>query len=191
MKRAISKRITHGIGILLCAYIMPGHADEIRVNQSLPTVTLKPPAGQLILSEDSEISYAIWNSEQLSGKVRTIYHLAARLGIDEINQTFFDILDQKNFPNEKYVTLTILNIDDVFFGGSAFARSRFEASRKKYPNAEFVVDDTSQARESWNLAPQGSAVIIIDQYGKVLKFKDGALDRQEIVEFIRAIETNL
>ncbi len=163
---------------------------KIREGSLLPKVLLNGNAGRMEVV-DGDIEYRTWSTSNLTGKVRTVYHLAARKGIDSINQKYIDAVDSENLSPEKYQTLIILNIDDVFPLGKSFARKGFEDSRKERNPAEYVLDDDSKVRKAWDLKNKGSAVIITGKDGKVLQFKDGALTTEEIKKFIESIKSSL
>jgi uncharacterized protein len=174
--------------LLLTASV--GYAGKIKIGQPLPEVYLHGSAGEL-LNVGKQVNYRYWSADSLVGKVRTVYHLAARWRIDEINKKYIDAVNREKFPAKKYKTLTILNIDDVFVGGSAMARDRFEDSRREHPEGEFVIDDSSRVREAWGIEKRGSAVIVVGKDGKVLAFNDGPLTDDAIKLFIDVIKANM
>lgn len=162
----------------------------MKLGKVLPEVNLSGKAGELTIAGKG-IQYEIWSSALLKGKVRTIYHLAARMGIDNINKNYIEALKACKFPWDKYRTTTILNVDDVFFGGENFARSKFMESKKKHTYASLVLDDNSKVLKKWGLKRKESAVIVIDKEGRVLRFKEGALSKSEISDFLKVIKDNL
>jgi predicted transcriptional regulator len=46
-------------------------------------------------------------------------------------------------------------------------------------------------RKAWGLAPESSAVIILNRAGKVVFFKDGQLSQAEIDRAVQLIKQNL
>ncbi len=166
------------------------YAEKLKIGQVLPEVILHGRAGELEFN-GKEISYRRWSSRNLVGKVHTVYHLAARRGIDKINKRYIEMIEAEQIPLDKYKTVSILNIDDVFTGGKGFARQKYEENRKKLNNSEFVLDDSSIVRESWGLGKKGSAVILVGKDGKVLAYKDGPLKDDEIQAFIDLIKMNI
>ena len=94
------------------------------------------------------------------------------------------------FPEEKMKVVSMINIDDVFPMGGAFARSAFEEARQQPKNAHamFVLDDASKAQKAWRLKRKSAAVIVLDSAGRVQKFKDGKLSSKEISEFISLLK---
>ena len=166
------------------------YAEELKIGQVLPEVILHGRAGELEF-DGKEIKYKRWSSRNLVGKVRTVYHLAARRGIDKINKKYIELVKAEQIPSDKYKTVSILNIDDVFIGGRRFVRRKYEESRRKRNSSEFVLDDSSKVRKSWGLGKKGSAVILVGKDGKVLAYKDGPLKDDEIQAFIDLIKVNI
>jgi YtfJ family uncharacterized protein len=178
------------ITLLLFVAVTPGvYGEKLTVGQTLPEVVLNGRAGELEF-DGEELKYKPWNSSDLVGKVHTVYHLAARRGIDKINKRYIEMINAERLPSDKYRTVSILNIDDVSIGGRGFARRKYEERRKK-SSSEFVLDDSSKVRESWGLDKKGSAVILVGKDGKVLAYKDGALKDDEIQAFINLIKINI
>ncbi len=166
-------------------------APKIKTGVPLPEVTVKgDELGELELKKD-DVIFKKWNSKSLKGKVRTVYHLAARMGIDDINKAYVDALEANDFPSSSYQTVTILNLGDALWGTGGFARSEFSKNKKKYPDSGFVLDDENTVRDKWGLKEEGSAIILIDKDGNVLAHKDGKLTPAEVNQFMQMIKDRL
>ena len=165
-------------------------ANEIEVGEYLPSVTVSGGGGELFFN-GNKVEYRPWSSDELRGKVRVVYHVAARAGVDKINQHFLDALIEAGgldtLPVDKFCIVSILNSDDVFPMGGVFARKIFEKNRETHSHPEFVLDTESSIQRSWNLSRKNSAVIVIDTAGRVLQFKDGMLSDDEVREFVATI----
>lgn len=180
-------------------------SDGIVVGDKLPTVVVKDK-GQMVIEydvvndvmvykEDSKIAYDTFNSAALTGKIRTLYHLAARSGSDEINQPYIDALIaakvSEQQPDSPYKTTTILNTDDAMWGTSGVAIGRLQDSQEATAYAHYVVDAKGLALEKWGLNAKSSAVIVVDRDNKVLYFHDGKMSSADIAEVIALIEKHL
>ena len=53
------------------------------------------------------------------------------------------------------------------------------------------MDKEGAIRNAWGLAPESSAVIILNRAGKVVFFKDGQLNQVEVNQAIQLIKQNL
>ncbi len=180
-----------------------GH--NIVVGKALPSLVIESK-GQMIFEfnidrqkmvfdAESDIRYRKWSTGDLTGKIRCIYHLAARTGTADINQPFIDALIKANLPeylpDSPFKTTTILNTDDALWGTAGFAGSQLEDSQRKVPHAYYVNDTEGLARKAWGLEEGSSAVIILDRKGKVLFVKDGNMTDLEIAKTVELIQVQL
>lgn len=160
-------------------------------NKPLPVAVLQdnPDAGEIIYhaTEDS-LRYHPWSSTSLTGQIHVVYHLAARHGVDAINKKFIHALE--TLPPHSYRLVVVLNIDDVFTGGSYLARKTFEQNaRENSGHVTFVLDTDSHLKQVWCIMDQSSTIILVNASGEVIKVKDGLLSETEIHEYLQKILT--
>lgn len=164
------------------------------LDKGLLTPSTRVQDGRMVLAGKG-LGYGPWRSTDGAGRVRTIYHLAARSGIDTVNQAFCQALDDAKLPellpDGAYKTITILNLEDALWGTRGLALGSLEASQRDCPFALFVADGKGAARAAWGLQPRQSAVIVVDRDGTVLFFKEGRLSPAEIRQAIRIIQAKL
>ncbi|MBD2858101.1 hypothetical protein IB286_03705 [Spongiibacter sp. KMU-158] len=185
------KKITmqYLITLWLLSVAMSPSAESIMIGKNLPIISLPSNAGQLVFN-DGKLRYLGWNTESLQGRTHLLYIVAARMGVDKINEPLLDALlaagGVEAFPDERVRVVSILNIDDVMPFGGGFAKAAFEHARKQKENqhAVFVLDDRSATQQAWGFSRKGSAVIIVDEQGVVLRYKDGALSGDEIEDYV-------
>ncbi len=190
------------VSMIALFLVLPALGAPVTVGQKLPDIQI-PRKGLLVprtkvvdrrmVLSGREIGYRAWNSREGAGKVRTIYHLAARMGVDDLNKAYIDALIAAQLPeftpDAPYKTITILNLDDALWGTVGLGKSRLEESQRRHPYAVHVMDDLGIARAAWNLQPKNSAVIVLDRDNSVLFFKEGRLSSDEIrkaVDIIKA-----
>jgi YtfJ family uncharacterized protein len=77
------------------------------------------------------------------------------------------------------------------FGTSGIVQRTVEDRKRKYIVPGFVLDKEGVIRNAWGLAPESSAVIILNRAGKVVFFKDGQLSQAEIDRAVQLIKQNL
>ena len=77
------------------------------------------------------------------------------------------------------------------FGTSGIVQRTVEDRKRKYVVPGFVLDKEGVIRNAWGLAPESSAVIILNRAEKVVFFKDGQLNQVEIDQAIQLIKQNL
>lgn len=165
-------------------------AINLQLNQPVPAVTVTDK-GELQLDNAGKFNYQPWKSQQLAGKVRTIQHIAGRSSAKELNAPLIEAIKQAKFPHDKYQTTSIINTDDSIFGTGVFVKNSVEDSKKEFPYSQFIVDSDGVVKNAWSLAPESSAIIILNKQGNVLFYKDGALTPQEINKAISVIVAEL
>ena len=179
--------------------------SNIVVGKTLPPVIIKDK-GQMVIDYDlangimvhkrgSKIKHKTFDSDELTGRINTIYHLAARSGSDDINQPFIDALIAAKVPEHQpdspYKTTTVLNTHDSLWGTAGIGIGRLEDSQKKTAYAYYVVDSKGLALKKWGLNTKSSAVIVLDKDNTVIYFKDGKMSSGDIAEAIAVIEKHL
>lgn len=176
-------------GSLSALLSLPALAHNLTLNQSVPPTGVADK-GEL-LYQNNQFSYQNWNSAQLSGKVRVIQHIAGRSSAKEMNDPLISAIKAANLPREYYQTTTIVNTDDAIIGTGPFVRSSLEDSKKTFPWSQFIVDSRGNVRQAWQLEPKSSAIIVLDQQGKVRFVKDGQLSPQEVQQVMALLKTLL
>jgi hypothetical protein len=175
-----------------------------QVGQKLPEVAIgqggllvpayKVVNGRMVL-EHPKLGRRPWSSREAEGRICTIYHLAARMGIDDLNKPYIDALIAAKLPeftpDGAYKTITVLNLADALWGTTALGRSRLEDSQRDFPYALHVLDDQGLARAAWGLKPKSSAVILLDRDGTVLFLKEGKLSPEDIAKALGIIKGKL
>lgn len=130
--------------------------------------------------DNGKFSYKSWNSAQLSGKVRVVQHIAGRTSAKDLNDPLIEAIKAAKLPHDRYQTTTIVNTDDAIIGTAMFVRNSIEDSKKTFPWSQFIVDSNGNVRKAWDLQPKGSAIVVLDQAGKIQFAKDGALTPPEV-----------
>jgi len=174
------------------------------VGQKLPEVAVadkgimvphaKVEGGRMVM-DGKDIAWRPWALSEGAGRVRTIYHLAGRIGIDDMNKAFIDAIIAAKLneflPDSPYKTVTVLNLADSLWGTHGIAMGKFETSQREHPHALYVADEKGVARAAWGLQVKQSSVIIVDRAGVVLFFKEGKLSPEEIHKAIGILQEQL
>ncbi|KLV11156.1 YtfJ family protein [Photobacterium ganghwense] len=173
------------------AACLPGVAlaHNLTVGQPLPTVSVADK-GELML-QNGEIHYQAWSSQQLDGKVRVIQAIAGRSSAKELNAELMAAITAAKFPQDKYQTTTIINQDDAIWGTGSFVKSSAEDSKKAFSWSSMVLDANGRVHQSWDLAKENSAIIVLDKDSKVLFVKEGKLSAGEVKEALKLVSTHL
>jgi YtfJ family uncharacterized protein len=178
--------------LLVCSMAVQAETC-IQPGQALSQVTLDRDAGRLFIDgkDPEKVNVEPWYSGDLTGQKYIIYHLAARMGIDKVNQHFLDALHKlEQEDHHEYTQVTILNVDDVTFGMTGLAKSTFAKNKVKYGPEEYLVQDTaSVTQETWCIKRKSSTVIALDEKGVVVYFHIGALPEAAVVSVVDWLKT--
>ncbi len=168
-------------------------AATLNVGDSLPELILKGDSedklGKLVLNSD-KITYADFNSAELKGKMRSVLYIAATMSAASINEAFADALKTANLPTDKYQTVIIMNLDEAMWGTGGIVKGKIEDKQKEVPNSMFANDEDGDGLKKWGIKTD-YAVMVIDQMGKIVAYKDDKLTEQDIRDFIDTIRKGL
>ena len=197
----ITRTLAFAFSLVLAG--VPGSA-QTAVGRKLPEVQVADKGemalpysvqnGKMVMAGKA-ISYHPWKLSASNGRVRTIYHLAAKMGIDNVNKPFIDAIIAAHLPeflpDSPYKTITVLNLSEANFVTHGVGVSRLEGSQRDSPHALVVADEKGLARAAWGLQSGQSAVVILDKEGTVLFVKEGKLSDAEISQALAIIKGKL
>lgn len=175
-------------GTLCLIFItLTASAQPVTLGNRLPLAVVSQPG--TLNYENHAFSYARWNSVQLAGKVRVVMHLAGRLSAKEMNAPLADRLANTPLPQDRYQTTLIVDTDDAIPGSAMFVRASLKSSKEASPQTQIIIDGDGAVRRSWNLKSGGSAVVVLDQQGRVRFVKQGALTPDEVAKVMSLLAT--
>ena len=181
------KKILTAIALSLTSFVALSHS--LTVGENLPQVTITDKGYVDLVEGDFE--YRQWTSAELQNKVILIQHIAGRTSAKELNEPMIDAVIAADFPFEKYNTATLVNLDESIWGTGAIVASQVKSNKEEFPDAIFVLDSEGDMRKTWALTEKSSAIILLDQAGKILYVKDGEMNPIEIDTVIGIINANI
>lgn len=116
--------------------------------------------------------------------MRVVQHIAGRSSAKEKNATLIEAIKSAKLPHDRYQTTTIVNTDDAIPGSGMFVRSSIESNKQLYPWSQFIVDSNGVVRKAWQLNEESSAIVVLDNDGRVQWAKDGALSQEEVQQVV-------
>jgi hypothetical protein len=169
--------------VLLCLF--PLCALALGPGDALPALRIEAPGELRLAGED--IEFAPWDSTRLDGKLHVVQYMAARASSRDINRPFTERLERSGIPLERYHLTTIVNLDDALFGTRGFVMSELEKNKRRYFRSSIVADETGAGRAAWGLQEKSSAILVLDAGGRVLFFRDGAMDAAEVEQVLQMV----
>ena len=180
----MAERLLPALALLLALLCASG-ARALESGQALPEVRVEE-LGELKLDQQ-QLSYGVWDSNTLVGKLHVVQYLAARLSSKSLNKPFTDQLEASGLSLEHYHVTTIVNLDDALVGARGFVLAELESSKKRYYLSSIVADAHGIGLRAWQLTPQSSAIIIVGADGRIRFFRDGALSADDIAAALQLL----
>ena len=181
------KKILTTLALSLTSFVALSH--NINIGEPLPSVSITDKG--YVEMVNGEIGYRNWSSSEFNGKVLLVQHIAGRTAAKELNAPMIDAVKAANFSLDTYNTATIVNVDEAIWGTGSIVASNLRSNKEDFPEAIFIMDDNGNARSTWELESESSAMILLNKEGKVLYVKDGEMDPTEIAKVIQLIKVNI
>lgn len=154
---------------------------ELQMGKVPPTVELKEKLGSLLDGSP-------WNSNDMKGKVSVLFYVDPDK--KDLNNDASEALAAEKFPLDKYQSFGIINMAATWLPNFAISSS-LEEKQKKYPNTIYVRDYKKVLVKEWGIADDNSDVLAFDREGRLIFWKDGKLDSDDIAQLIKVIRENL
>lgn len=163
----------------------------LKQGYTLPVLHIQE-GGEIHVS-DNNIIKRPWSSSCFDdkGKVQVVQYIAANFGVRKQNKAFNDSLVEKRFTSEQMSTTIIVNMADTMEMAKGMVMKKLAKSKAEHHTIDFVIDDHGVGLQRWGMKNKSSAVIVLDQNGRVLFAKDGPLSDIEIEATIRLIEAHM
>lgn len=159
---------------------------SVNLDKPLPLVSIQK-GGVLVIS-GKKIKYQNWQSDQLTGKVYMIQHMAGRSSAKALNEPMIDRIKAAKFDKSKYQTVTVVNTDDAIWGTGGIVKGKLEDSKQEFPWSMMVLDKEGVAKSQWQLEKKSSAIIVVDKANQVRWMKDGELSEQEQLQVMQLLQ---
>lgn len=164
-------------------------AHNLMVGQP-PKEIRKVVDGEVLLTSE-KIIYRPWDSFDLSGKVRIVQHFAARSSAKALNDQLINAITAAHFPQDRYQTTTIVNLDDAIWGTTGFARSKTENGKRTAPHSQVIIDNDGRIKAAWGLQVKTAMTMVLDRKGRIRFVKEGKLTPSEVEEIIAMVKQQI
>ena len=170
------------VGIMFAACLIAQTAwAGIEMGQVPEEVELKGDLG-------GRLDGSPWSSKELKGKINVIFYVDP----DErdLNNDASEALKKEKFPKDKFQRYGIINMDATWLPNFIISSS-LEEKQKRYPTTIYVRDYDKVLVKEWGIADDNSDVLAFDKQGKVIFWKYGKLNNQDIQNLIKVIRAHL
>jgi len=129
-----------------------------------------------------------WSSKELKGKIHMIFYVDP----DErdLNNEASEALKKENFPQDKFQSYGIINMDATWLPNFIISSS-LEEKQKRYPTTIYVRDYDKVLVKEWGISDDNSDILAFDKEGRLIFRKDGKLNAEDIQKLIQTIRANI
>jgi hypothetical protein len=129
-----------------------------------------------------------WNSSSIRGKVYVMFYVDP--DEKDLNSHFSDLLKAKKYNREQYGSIAVVNLAATW-KPNFIIEKLLKSKQKEFPDTIYVKDKDSFLVKNWDLADNNSDIIIFNKNGKVIFYKAGKMQDQDIQKAFKLIEDNL
>lgn len=173
---------------LLTATSQPVQALE--VGSTLPPLSIKQP-GELVLNGD-DIDKAPWQSSAIgNGRPALVFYLPARASSESDIDPLRTKLDQGSYEPGSFHSITIVNLDDAFWGTSGFVEGQVAKNKRAHPRATMVLDAKGKGRKTFSLPEKTTVVFLVNGTGEVIDYREGSISEQAADAIIDKLHTEI
>ena len=130
-----------------------------------------------------------WSSEELvSGKVLVLFYVDP--DESDLNNHVSEALKAENFPEEKYGSVAVVNMDATWLPNLAI-NIKLKSKQDEHKSTVYVKDLEKTLVKKWGLSDDNSDVMLFGKDGKVLYSIDGKFTDAQVQEIIQAVKDNL
>lgn len=178
VNKAIISMLSRALIALCLGYCLQVSAHNFVDGRSVLPVNITD-RGELLLHND-DISYRSWSSLELVGKVRVVQYIAGRTSAKKKNSMLIKAIKNAGFPTDRFQPTTIVNTNDVILGSGFFVVGKIEKNKRRYPWAQFIIDNEGLGQKIWQLNEMSSTILVLDKFGNIQWAKDGNLTPEEV-----------
>lgn len=129
-----------------------------------------------------------WSSKELAGKVGVIFYVDP--DFKDLNEEFGEALKEKNYSLDLISYVAIINMEATWLPNFAIGSS-LKVKQRKFTSTLYLKDFTRKLVKDVPFVDEDYNVLIIDPQGKILFFKNGKMNSDEIKAALALIEANL
>jgi YtfJ family uncharacterized protein len=153
----------------------------LEMGQVPPEVELKEKLG-------GRIDGTPWSSNELKGKVHVIFYVDP--DEKDLNNEASEALKAENFPRDTFQSIGIINMAATILPNFLISSS-LKKKQKQYPTTVYVRDYEKTLVKAWGIADDNSDIIAFDKAGRLIYYKGGKLEADDIKQLLQVIKENL
>jgi len=164
---------------------------SILVSLNLWAVTVGQKPKEVTISGDNggmAKDNSAWTSNSIKNKVYVMFYVDP--DEKDLNSAFSDALKAKKYDRKNYGSIAIVNLAATWKPNFVI-EALLKSKQKEFPDTIYVKDKKSTLVKAWDLADNNSDILIFNKDGKVLFYKAGKMDQQDMNKAFKIIEEHM
>ena len=126
-----------------------------------------------------------WSTKELAGKVSVLFYVDP--DVKDLNEKFGDLLKDKDYSKDLINYVAIINMEATPLPNFLIASS-LKVKQRRYTSTLYLKDYTKKLAREVKFVDDDYNILILDAQGKILFFKNGKMNDEEITKAIGLIE---
>ncbi len=129
-----------------------------------------------------------WSSLDIHGKVYAGFYVDP--DEKDKNEHFFEALKAKHYDRSQFGSIAIINMAATWKPDFVIEQI-LKYKQKQFPDTIYVKDKAKVLVKQWGLADDESDVLLFDKDGKLLFYKAGKMEEDDMQKVFRLIEERI
>ena len=158
---------------------------------NLSALTVGEVPNKVIIEGDNGgmvLDGSAWDSTTVQNKVYVMFYVDP--DEKDTNNEFSKTLKEKKYDRSSYGSLAVINLAATW-KPNFIIESILKDKQEEFPDTIYVKDKNSILVNEWNIEDDASNVLIFSKRGRLLFYKSGKMDDEDIASAITTIENNL
>lgn len=167
------------IAILMLSAVM---LFGIEIGKKPKTVTIDHNNGGYVKDGSA------WSSETIRGKVYVMFYVDP--DEKDKNEHFADALKAKKYDHAQFGSIAVVNTAATWKPDFVI-KQILKHKQEKFKDTIYVMDRASILVNEWGLKDDDSDILLFDKDGKVLFYKAGKMDKNDMQKVFKLIEERI
>ncbi len=129
-----------------------------------------------------------WSTEALKDRLWLMFYIAPSRRDD--NEALKEALKAEQFPEDKLSTVAIINMASTWVP-KFILEAALKKNQERFPRVTYVKDFQKTLINKWQLKDDSFEVLLFDRAGKLLLYRGGDFNNDQIKEIIDLIKRNI
>ncbi|WP_207560943.1 YtfJ family protein [Sulfurimonas aquatica] len=167
---------------LLLGSLISLNLNAVTIGQTPKLVSISDDNGGLV--EDG----SVWSSSIITDKVYVMFYVDP--DEKDVNEHFSQALKAKEYDKSRFGSMAIINLAATWKPNFVIEKI-LKGKQEEFPRTIYVKDKSSVLVKEWELADDASNILLFASDGKLLFYKSGKMQEDDMNKVFKLIEDNI